>query len=212
MKLRIVSVYFATAQKEHGRKKIYMQQKLALLELNKKESVYEAFWQDFWDSVNKWKENSEQLVICGDWNVDIRKQSFRSQFFHHQLIPSNIQRHGINGPGTYSRGSKPIDEIFISNTLQLQACGYLAYGDAAGDHRPIWIEISKVNAFGSKLHQALSPKARRLKCLDPRIVRNYTQVMLEELRKKKVFSRLYKLYQEFQTPLTLTQQQAMWTN
>ena len=118
LKLRVVSIYFAAAQKEHGRKKIYLQNKLALLKLNCKDSVYEAFWNDFWLQVDKWREDGEQLVICGDWNMDVRKRTFLQDFLHQNLVPANISRHGTDGPGTYSRGTLPIDEIFILQKLE----------------------------------------------------------------------------------------------
>ena len=205
LKLRIISVYFATAQKEHGRKKIYMQHKLALLKLNVKDSVYEAFWKDFWKQIDDWKEKGEQLVICGDWNCDVRKKIFRKDFDDRQLIPCNITKHGENGPGTYSRGSKPIDEIFVSSTLQIVQCGYLAHGEAAGDHRPIWVDFTKVSAFGSKLQDTPSYQARRLKCNDPRIVDRYNRLLLQELRDQKMFSRLEELYKNFTVPLSNAQ-------
>ena len=53
LELRIVSVNFETTLKEQSRKKIYMQQKLTLLKMNRKESVYEAFWVEFWDRIDK---------------------------------------------------------------------------------------------------------------------------------------------------------------
>ena len=182
-----------------------MQQKAALLKQLRKESVYKAFWNDFWKEVDKWRENGEQLVISGDWNVDVRKSSFLKPFKDRHLIPSNIQSHGLNGPGTYQQGKKPIDEIFISDTLQLQACGYMANGEAAGNHCPIWVEVSKVSTFGTKLQPPLSYQARRLKCIDPRIVNRYNQILLEEMRQHKIFTRLNSLYNSFQVPLTWEQ-------
>ena len=205
LKLRVVSVYFATAQKEHGRKKIYMQQKLALLKLHRKESVYEAFWHDFFLQVDEWRSNGEQLVIGGDWNMDVRKENFLQGFTDRNLIPSNITRHGRDGPGTYCRGNLPIDEIFISTSIKITACGYLPNGEAAGDHRPIWIDICKTTALGTKLNDIASPQARRLKCKDPRIVKRYNDVLLETLRSNNFFTRLYTLYNEFETPLTTSQ-------
>ena len=63
MRLRVLTAYFVTTSKEQGKKKAFMQQKLALLQMKQKESVIEAFWKYFWKNVYMW---IEQGVICGD--------------------------------------------------------------------------------------------------------------------------------------------------
>ncbi len=35
-----------------------------------------AFWRDFWLQIDKWIEEGDQLVIAGDWNIDVRKRHF----------------------------------------------------------------------------------------------------------------------------------------
>lgn len=45
-----------------------------------------------------------------------------------------MQHHVEEGPGTYCRGSNPIDEIIVSDTLDITKCGCLSNGNAAGDH------------------------------------------------------------------------------
>ena len=59
IRLHLVSVYFATSKKEHGKRKTFMQHKLVLLRVNRKQSVYQAFWEDFWEQINKWMEAGE---------------------------------------------------------------------------------------------------------------------------------------------------------
>ena len=38
---------------------------------------------------------------------------------------------------TYQRGSEPIDGIFVSANIEVEASGYLPFGDAPSDHRVI---------------------------------------------------------------------------
>ena len=205
LKLRVVSVYFATVNKEHGKKKAYMQQKLALLKMKKTESVFESFCLDFWKEVDKWLSNGEQLVICGDWNIDVRKERFLEEFQKRNLIPAITHKHRDQGPETYNRGRYPIDEIFVSPTLQVQQCGYQEHGTAAGDHRPIWVDITKVSAVGAPMSEVVPHKARRLKGNDPRVVHRYNQILEKYLKKNKVFTRLERLYNKFTVPLTKAQ-------
>ena len=52
---------------------------------------------------------------------------------------------------TYNGGKDPIDEIFVSITLDVKKAGYLEHGSSQGDHRPIWIDLDKHLALGTVL-------------------------------------------------------------
>lgn len=206
--MRVVSVYFAKKPQEYGDRKVYWQQKTALLHMNITDDPTIVFWQDFWTEVDKWIENGEQLVLCGDWNTDIQKDSFLAQFEERNLIPAISNRHGKkNAPETYNAGSSPIDEIFVSSTLVVTAGGYLEHGTTQGDHRPIWIDVNKESALGTNYPDLPSHKARRLKCQDPRIVKKYLKTLDGFYKKHKVYQRANKLFREFQNPLTPQQQE-----
>ena len=71
VRLRIVSIYFAKKPQEYGDRKVYWQQKTALLQQGITDNPTVIFWQDFWNEVDGWIENGEQLILCGDWNVDV---------------------------------------------------------------------------------------------------------------------------------------------
>ena len=139
IRVRMVSIYFPTIprDKKFGHKKVYSQQQKALLQMKITESVWATFWTDLTKEIDKWIQEGDQLILGGDWNIDVRKEQFQQRFRERNLIPAIISRHGKEGPGTYNNGSAPIDEIFISSTLSVIACGYLDHGSTMGDHRPI---------------------------------------------------------------------------
>ena len=201
IKLRIISVYFPCTTRSEGFKTVVLQQQKALLQQNQKGSVYENFWKDLWKEVDRWVEDGEQIVIGGDWNIDVRKSLFQSEFRKRNLIPAIIDKHGNQAPATYNRGRNPIDEIFVSSTLKVAGCGYLEHGQGLADHRPIWIDITKVSALGAKLPDLPTYKARRLKCRDPRIVNKYNHELEKYLRERKIFTRLHNLFNTFTAPL-----------
>ena len=203
--MRVISVYFPTAQNKFGPKKVHIQQQKALLRQKVKTTVWDTFWKDLWTQVDEWLEQGDQLVIGGDWNMDVRKEKFLKGFKDRDLIPAITGKHGSKGPATHNRGSLPIDEIFVSSTLQVIAAGYLSYGECGSDHRPLWVDITKTSALGARLPEIPSFQARRLKCRDPRIVDRYNRTLEEFLRRNNVFSRIQKLYSSFQNPLTSDQ-------
>ena len=200
--IRFVSVYVPNVAQDHGKKRIFCQQQDVLLRLKIAGSVLTTFWKDFWNQVDEWLEQGEQLVIGGDWNERVTKDKFLKPFLDRNLLPAIQQKHGKNLPPTYNRGRKPIDEIFCSSTLHIVSAGYSEFGSTKGDHRPLWIDISKATAIGTQLPIPGVNKPKRLRCKDPRIVERYNYALHEELQKHGVYHRVHRLLQSFHTPLT----------
>ena len=201
-KLRFVSVYVPHVAKDHGDKKIFCQQQDVLLKLKVPGSVIKNFWQDFWDQVDEWLGKGEQLVIGGDWNEIVTEKKFLKPFLDRNLKPAVQTRHGTKLPATYNRGSKPLDEVFCSSTLEVQLSGYGIFGQTRGDHRPVWLDISTSSALGTSMTKLSNKQPKRLRCKDPRIVKKYNYVLRQQLDKHGAFHRAHRLLQTFHTPLT----------
>ena len=166
----------------------------------------ETFWRELWKDIDSWLEAGEQLIVCGDWNSNVEDDEFQTEFKKRSLIPAITRRHP-NAPETYNNGSKPIDEIFVSETLEIASCGYMAHGIINSDHRPIWIEVTKESALGSHpppTHQFL---ARKLKTNDPRIVKKYNHILQEEFEKYNLYKRCFDLYNTYSPTLTSAQKE-----
>ena len=203
VKLRVVLVYRARKPQENGFRKAYCQQQAALLKLQIKGDPDTNFWKDLWQQMDEWIENGDQLVVCGDWNQDVRKDAFLQQFEERNLVPAILSKHGAeNAPETYNGGSDPIDEIFVSSTLQVTAAGYLEHGASSGDHRPLWIDLDKEMALGTVYPNLPTHKARRLKTSDPRTVKRYLKRLDEYYKKHQVYTKSHLLYSSFSTPMT----------
>ena len=199
---RIVSVYVPNMTSKHGHKKVVCQQQRALLSLGIKENVFTVFWTDFWETVDKWIANGEQLIIAGDWNTNVTKEKFLEEFAKRELIPVMSTSHGKDLPETHNNGSYPIDEIFISKTLDVQAAGYLEHGATTSDHRALWVDISKITMLGSKASLKPTYSARKLKTNDPRVVQKYLQKLHLLLDQQKVLQRAERLHRWTNGPLT----------
>jgi hypothetical protein len=205
-KTRIISVYVPCLARTFGCRKVYCQQQKALLKMGLSGSVMENFWDDLWHQVDEWREKGDQIIMGGDWNTDVREEKFLQPFRMRNLVASITSIHGVNCPGTYSGGKNPIDEIFCSRSLNVKSAGYLAHGQSTGDHRPIWVDITKKSLLGLQLAKLPSFNARRLKCQDPRVVSRYNSVLEKFLTTHGVYNRIYNLFHNFSTPLTLDQE------
>ena len=85
---RFVSVYVPIVARDHGEKKVAIQQQQALLSLGVKEHFLRVFWQDFWEQVDLWLDQEDQLIVSGDWNQDIHIPKFQEPFLKRNLIPA----------------------------------------------------------------------------------------------------------------------------
>ena len=93
---------------------------------------------------------------------DVREAKFLKEFQQRGILPAITSRYEVNGPGTYNSGIKPIDEIFVSSSVQAKTGGYLEYRESAGDHRPIWVDMSLNSVLGGPTPELPSFKARKL--------------------------------------------------
>ena len=206
IKLRVISIYFPCTMFSDGFKTVVSQQQKALLQMKQTGSVWKNYWVDLWRFVDKCLEEGDQIIVGGDWNADVRQERFQEEFRKRFLVPAIINAHGNEGPETYNRGRKPIDEIFITSTLEISACGYLEHGKGLSDHRPLWIDITKISALGAKLPDIPTYQARRLKCQDPRIVNKYNNTLEQNSLKGRIFIRLHNnLYNSYVIPLSQEQ-------
>ena len=205
LRTRLVTVYVPTKPYSQGERKVFNQQKEALLCMGITTPVLQAFWDDFWTQIDIWLNDGEQLIIGGDWNSNVTKDNFLRPFIERNLIPAVQSRHGKNLPATYSKGSVPIDEIFISSTLTLSHSGFLAHGSAPGDHCAVWIEVKKNSMIGTNLPKNKAFQARKLKCRIPRVVKKYNTLLQEYCKRYGIYERVYNLLNSFSVPLTLEQ-------
>jgi len=109
-------------------------------------------------------------VVGLDVNYDVRNCKFMERMSQLGLVELVTAQHGVEGLSMYNRGSQPLDGLFVSRTLRGLRCGY---DEFIWDHRLLWLEIPLSIAFGHNVPPIVRPKARRLKCEDPRIVRKY---------------------------------------
>ena len=200
--IRFVSVYVPHPSNKFGKKKVFHQQQRALLKLGSTKSVLSSFWEDFWEMVDNALEDNEQLVIMGDWNVDVRKEQFLAPFRHRNIIPATISQHGLSAPETFNRGNAPIDEILVSDSITVKASGYMPHGEGLGDHRPVWIDIDRYSILGNRLPKLVSSNARRLKTKDPKVRDKYNLILEEFFTKHGIRERTQELLASYSIPLS----------
>ena len=119
--------------------------------------------------IAQWNEAGDQVIVMIDANEHVVDGNFGRKMLDLGLREVVNFKHGAHH--SYLRGSEPIDGIFVSSILLECQCGYTNPGF---DHYGLWIDIPREILYGADNHW-VPPRARRLRCNDPRIVRKYLQ-------------------------------------
>jgi hypothetical protein len=122
-----------------------------------------AFFQDLGEEVKKWTAAGGQLVLMMHANGEVREPEIARLMTEgsglHEIC---LDKHGTKAPDTHISGAVPIDGIFVSSTLWVTRCGFLALGEwvLLGDHRRLWLEIPYTIAFGHTVPDIITARTR----------------------------------------------------
>jgi hypothetical protein len=153
---------------------VYRQQQTYLLEHNDNTCPRQRLLLDLRQQINECKQLGERIIVMGDFNDNVTENPIAQFFDSLNLIELIHLKHGKHAPNTYVNGSKPIDGIFGSRELAPIKSGYSAITwGATTDHRLLWVDIDESQALNLKPIPYWTPKARRLKLEDPRIVTKF---------------------------------------
>jgi hypothetical protein len=134
--------------------------------------------------IELWRAEGCEIIIAGDFNENILSTNL-TEFFHNLDMTEVVSdQHGDKPPNTMIQGSQPIDGIFATEGVTPSNSGYLPFDwGIASDHRAIWIDIPLAQLLGTSNAPLWKPQARRLKCEDPTLIREFTKLRLEYLHK-----------------------------
>lgn len=200
--LRIITAYRPCQPTTGGPSTIYSQHQRYLDSMDNDRCPREAMLSDLLHFISDCRQEGDQIILLMDCNTDVRNTQFKQQMLDAGLTEAITTNGDPNiTAATHNRGSKPIDGIFTSLTIQTKAAGYLPFGDFPTDHRAIWIDITSENAFGIKTREIIRPNARKLKSDDPSTRKTFIKEYTSFLEKHKLEEKLYALQTRATLPL-----------
>ena len=196
--LRVYSAYRPVPnQRDLG--SVWMQQEAFFLTSTPPRTLdpRQAFVEDLLEELSRAHHDGDQLLVAMDAN---EPELWRpGNLLHSAFSPLgfgdlHLDRHDRGlAPPTHNRGSRPIDCMIGTSTLHGSPSGYLPFGSAPGDHRPLWLDISNAQVFGSPGQATPSFSARKLQCQDPRVVQKYCRSLQSFYHQHNVPSRSFAL-------------------
>jgi hypothetical protein len=140
----------------------------------------QAFLEDLSKDIGQWIQAGEQVIVMLDANIDVRDGEVNQMFFDAGMREVLLEINSdLPVTSTFARNLNniPIDGIFATPTITLQAGGYFGFGEGPGlDHRCLWLDVSFQSAFGYSPPPMGQFKARRLTCKDPRVRERYNDL------------------------------------
>ncbi|MGL5936571.1 MAG: endonuclease/exonuclease/phosphatase family protein [Cetobacterium sp.] len=206
---RYVSVYCPCDNRE-GKIAVWSQHKVYLQNHNDDREPRKAFLEDLKKEIQRWREEGDQILICGDLNHDVSSPTIVA--FFEELEMSNLiyERHeGDEAPSTYYRGNtgSVVDGIWGTPGLAASYGGYLRPGEFPGDHSLLWVDISYQAALGHDPPIPQNPDARRLRLSDTPCVKRYLSAYKRLIQGYNLLQRQFRLESETKPGTPLTQEQ-----
>ena len=201
--LRIVSVY-CPGRDTRKLNSAYMHQYRYSLRKRGGKCPRELLLEDLQSDIKKWKDQGDSIIIAGDFNEDIRSDTLDDWKERVGLQDVLMERMDDNEklPNTYNRGVNPIDTILCTVGINVHKAGYLPFGDGVGDHRPLFMDVTIASTLGVKLPTPKAMSARRLKTLDPRVVKKYNKLLKQFFRKFSLLDQVRLLQGRMTRPLS----------
>ena len=168
MTLRVIAAYRPCKPSSAGPTTAYSQQ-LRYFDATKVDRCPRtAILEDLGEQLQTWRQQGDQIVLLMDVNEEVSSRQWKRWLQQHGLRDVIHDSHKGTLPPTYHRGSKAIDGIFVSHTIQAVQCGYMPFGQFPSDHRALWVDLHFQNVFGYKMPPIEGVTARRVNSDDPR--------------------------------------------
>ena len=132
--LRIITAYQPCTPSTAGPSTTHSQQEQYFDLIGDDRVPQKAMLEDLRDEIKKWKDEGDQIILLMDVNEDINSGPIKMWMQELQLREAITSQHGGN-EATYNRGSKAIDGIFTSASINSIRSGYLPFGTFPSDHR-----------------------------------------------------------------------------
>ena len=134
----------------------------------------------------------------GDFNTDLTSDSFLIKELRKKgIIDIMEDRIGYDRAiNTRNPGSKPIDGIFASNSLDVVRCGYDAGDTLMSDHTFIWAQFAWDSLLGLQRSKACPPKERRLQIKYEKVMLHFNAMLEEVIERHRLLQKAETLEKE----------------
>ena len=162
---RVLSVYHVGKAKPQGPKRYYQQHLRYIQNKGLQTNPYDMFCDDLLRQLKVWKKEGDRILLMMDANEHVLDGPFTRQL-REELDLEEISHKAWRGspPNTHISGSKPIDGVWASRSLEIGGFKILSFSESVGDHRTMIFDVSTRSLIGIFEHHVVRSGCRRLNC------------------------------------------------
>ena len=157
-----------------------------------------AFFEDLDNSIKEWMAAGDQIILGIDANEDIHTGTTSTWTTAWGLVDALKQRHPtVTRVATCNKNmsNTPIDGIFISPGLNVQAAGMTGFGELYpdSDHRLLWVDIKLESLFGFLPPTPAKRPINSLPIRDPKAIKKYNRYVKSQLDIHRITEKTFSL-------------------
>lgn len=158
----------------------------------------ELWYSDLQDLIIEKKNDGHEIIVAGDFNDDLNKDTGATVTFMRNLGLKEIMLDALQGPGppTYARGTTTIDGIFASDGIIMAQGKYTSFHQSPSDHRWITIDISERSILGIQRYDRCTAISRKVTAKMPSVKENYQRLLEQQVTKHNLGQKMEYLYQQ----------------
>ena len=139
---RVLSVYHVGKAKPQGPKRYYQQHLRYIQNKGLHTNPYDMFCDDLLRQLRVWKKEGDMILLMMDANEHVLDGPFTRQL-REELDLEEISHKAWRGspPNTHISGSKPIDDVWASRSLEIGGFKILSFPESVGDHRTMIFDV-----------------------------------------------------------------------
>ena len=155
----------------------------------------QCWYEDLKRLVEEKNTEGNKVIIGGDFNDDLNRRKGKINKFMKKLglKEAMMNRYGA-GPATHNRGSTTIDGIYIPKGMEIVQGGYISEKDSPGDHRFIWIDLTKSDVVGEEMDQRTPAVMRRATTKIPSAKAKFQALYEEKIEQYGLHKKMEKVY------------------
>jgi exonuclease III len=136
-----------------------------------------------------------QIILGGDFNeeVGLNMDGITAVIAKHNLVDVMRTKLGAaDEPATYSRGSRRLDYIFMTDDIAslVRSCGAEPFNHRFfSDHRGLYVDLAVSGLFDRNLSPLASPQHRDIRSGNPSLIRKYISHLTQYFSEKDIPTR-----------------------
>ena len=165
---RVVSAYCVGKNKPRGPGRVYQQHLRYIQHKGLDVTPYDMFCQDLLWQLKMWKQQGDRIILTMDANEHILSGTIGKMLTEEEngldLVELSHKSWREVEPNTYIDGTRPIDGVWASDSLEIGGFKMLSFGESVGDHRTMIFDVSSRSLIGKFEHRIVRAGCRRLNC------------------------------------------------